>query len=497
MASCQQFNGIMGGTMSRDHAYRFWQLGRLVERADMTTRVLDVGAGTLMARPPRPSGHPPADRSPYEDVRWLGVLRALAAHNMYHRSTGMLGERGRRRPTSCWPTRTSPDRCATAPTGWTQLLGELPARPEVESAVAVARPRRPAPPPCRPVRRPRCTDHVDAAPALPRPGARGARRGVLRGASAPQEQPCGSVRHLMPPQVEILHRTTYSFDRSVVRRTPSCSASGPSRRRRRSCAATRCASSPPSTYCTGSRTRSATTSRGCRSSTPIHRARHRCRGGRRARRRATPSTSCWTRPPSTVPSATATELTARPDAVPAHRCSRTTAHRLPRRPRPDDGTDDRGRRRRWDAQSPRQSRHEVRTEPGVLVAGGDPAARRPVRAATARGCWCRCCATWAWRQGSCPGTWSSSAPTGDVTDLHAWAEVFLPGAGWVGHRPHLGAPHRRGPHPARDGTAPTWRGAGGGHDRALPGGAGALQLGPPARGRPRRWPTPSVDPTAV
>ncbi len=87
MASCQQFSGIMDGTMSRDHAYRFWQLGRFVERADMTTRVLDVGAGALMAAS-APTAHPPADRSPYEDVRWLGVLRAVAAHNMYHRSTG-------------------------------------------------------------------------------------------------------------------------------------------------------------------------------------------------------------------------------------------------------------------------------------------------------------------------------------------------------------------------------------------------------------------------
>ncbi len=87
LASCQQFKGILSGTMSRDHAYRFWQLGQLVERADMTARILDVGAGTLMAAA-APSGHPPADRSPYEDVRWLGVLRALAAHHMYHRSTG-------------------------------------------------------------------------------------------------------------------------------------------------------------------------------------------------------------------------------------------------------------------------------------------------------------------------------------------------------------------------------------------------------------------------
>jgi len=87
LAACQQFTGTLSGTMSRDHAHRFWQIGQLVERADMTTRILDVGAGTLLETG-APTGHPPADRSPYEDVRWLGVLRALAAHHMYHRSTG-------------------------------------------------------------------------------------------------------------------------------------------------------------------------------------------------------------------------------------------------------------------------------------------------------------------------------------------------------------------------------------------------------------------------
>jgi len=96
IGSCQQLAGILAGTMSRDHAYRFWELGRLVERADMTTRVLDVRAGTLMSTTSAttPSSHPPADRSPYEDVRWLGVLRSVAAQNMYQRSasTSVQGE---------------------------------------------------------------------------------------------------------------------------------------------------------------------------------------------------------------------------------------------------------------------------------------------------------------------------------------------------------------------------------------------------------------------
>lgn len=86
VATSQQFGGIMSNGMMRDNAYRFWELGRMVERVDMTVRILNGRAAGLMGSN-APSEYPPADRSPYEDVRWLGVLRSLGAENMYHRHT--------------------------------------------------------------------------------------------------------------------------------------------------------------------------------------------------------------------------------------------------------------------------------------------------------------------------------------------------------------------------------------------------------------------------
>lgn len=78
--SSQQLLGIFEAMMSRDAAHGFVSLGRQIERADMTTRVLDVRAGSLVA-----TG---LDEGRYADVRWLGVLRCLGAHQMYRRTVG-------------------------------------------------------------------------------------------------------------------------------------------------------------------------------------------------------------------------------------------------------------------------------------------------------------------------------------------------------------------------------------------------------------------------
>ena len=43
--------GSINGSMSRDEAFYFLRLGRALEQADMTTRIIDVGAGALLGDP--------------------------------------------------------------------------------------------------------------------------------------------------------------------------------------------------------------------------------------------------------------------------------------------------------------------------------------------------------------------------------------------------------------------------------------------------------------
>ena len=101
----------------------------------------------------------------------------------------------------------------------------------------------------------------------------------------------------------------------------------------------------------------------------------------------------------------------------------------------------------------------VRMEPGVQTPE-ETLDAAPAPAATRRGCWCRCCAISAsparFVSGYLiqlkPDSWRSTgppAPSSDFTDLHAWAEVYLPGAGWIGLDPTSGLLDRRRPHPAR------------------------------------------------
>lgn len=78
IADCQRLDGVLSGMMRRDQAYELWRLGQMVERADMTTRVLGVRAASLLSTP--------LDAHDYDEVQWMGVLRSVTAMQMYQRS---------------------------------------------------------------------------------------------------------------------------------------------------------------------------------------------------------------------------------------------------------------------------------------------------------------------------------------------------------------------------------------------------------------------------
>ena len=73
---CQELNGYLYGCMSVNEAYNFMRIGTNLERADMTTRILDVGCLNLLN-----TDHP--EIREYENILWMNVLMSLTAYQMY------------------------------------------------------------------------------------------------------------------------------------------------------------------------------------------------------------------------------------------------------------------------------------------------------------------------------------------------------------------------------------------------------------------------------
>jgi uncharacterized alpha-E superfamily protein len=78
MRGCQRFTGFMAGAMSHNDSYRFICLGRNIERADMTTRIMD--SGTLLLAENR--NHITRE---YEGILWTNILKSLRAVLMYRK----------------------------------------------------------------------------------------------------------------------------------------------------------------------------------------------------------------------------------------------------------------------------------------------------------------------------------------------------------------------------------------------------------------------------
>lgn len=72
---CQQINGILNGTMSHHEPYRFLMLGKSIERADMTSRIIEVAAAYIQQneRVVRRFG----------SSLWTNVLKSVSGFQMY------------------------------------------------------------------------------------------------------------------------------------------------------------------------------------------------------------------------------------------------------------------------------------------------------------------------------------------------------------------------------------------------------------------------------
>ncbi|NNE37928.1 MAG: alpha-E domain-containing protein [Gammaproteobacteria bacterium] len=73
---CHQMTGLLFGTMSHGQAYNFIRIGRNLERADMTSRILDVGCVNLLQE----QENIPDE---FDDILWMNVLRSLSGFQMY------------------------------------------------------------------------------------------------------------------------------------------------------------------------------------------------------------------------------------------------------------------------------------------------------------------------------------------------------------------------------------------------------------------------------
>ena len=81
--SGQQFLGVTDATMTHGEAWHFCQLGRMLERADKTSRILDVKYFILLPKVTDVG-------TPFDDIQWLALLRSASALEMYRQRHGRI-----------------------------------------------------------------------------------------------------------------------------------------------------------------------------------------------------------------------------------------------------------------------------------------------------------------------------------------------------------------------------------------------------------------------
>ena len=81
--ACHMFQGITDGTMTHSEVWHFLNLGRMMERAEKTSRILDVKYFILL---PSTTGV----GTPYDDLHWAAVLKSVSGFEMYRKKCGRI-----------------------------------------------------------------------------------------------------------------------------------------------------------------------------------------------------------------------------------------------------------------------------------------------------------------------------------------------------------------------------------------------------------------------
>ena len=79
----QLFTGVTDATMTHNESWQFCRLGRMLERADKTSRILDVKYFLLL-----PTAADIGTTS--DDIQWAAVLRSASAFEMYRKAHGRI-----------------------------------------------------------------------------------------------------------------------------------------------------------------------------------------------------------------------------------------------------------------------------------------------------------------------------------------------------------------------------------------------------------------------
>jgi uncharacterized alpha-E superfamily protein len=88
----QQVSGMFSGSMNHNIGYQFMNLGKHLERADMTTRFLDVRSANLLRM--LDNREDEATLKPFETIQWMSVLKSLTAYQTYRKNMKMVRVKG-------------------------------------------------------------------------------------------------------------------------------------------------------------------------------------------------------------------------------------------------------------------------------------------------------------------------------------------------------------------------------------------------------------------